>query len=105
LKNDYGEALDRNGYAPSVISTESRCFVCGRSGRKLDRHEVWHGPNRDKSKRLGCWVPLCGDCHDKLHHRGGGLDAELKKTAQPLVTEHYGWTDEEFRALFGKSYV
>ena len=105
MKNEYGVPLDRNGYAPSVITDEQRCFICGRSGGKLDRHEVWHGAYRDKSKALGCWVPLCGECHDRLHHKGGGLDGELKEKSQSIVMEHYGWEVAEFRSRFGKSYI
>ena len=61
MRNEYGEKLDRNGYAPSIIKPPfeaDACFICGYSG-KLVRHEVFHGPNRTKSKNYGCWVKLC----------------------------------------------
>jgi hypothetical protein len=51
--------LDRNGYAPSILQTEERCFLCGRTDRKLDRHEPFGGPYRAKSKADGLWVLLC----------------------------------------------
>lgn len=105
MKNEYGVRLDNNGYAPSILSHEEKCEVCGRSAGKLDRHEVWHGANRTKSKNLGCWVYLCPICHDKLHHKGEGLDQELKRLGQIEAMDYYGWTVEEFRKRFGKSYI
>lgn len=105
MKNVYGVMLDRNRYAPSIVGEADRCFICGRSDRKLERHEVYHGAYRDKSKQLGCWVQLCNICHDKLHHKGGGLDEELKAEMQPIVMEYYSWSAEDFRREFGKSYV
>ena len=105
MVNRYGVKLDRNKYAPSVVGEQKRCFLCGRSGGKLDRHEVYHGAFRDKSKELGLWVLLCSDCHDKVHHRGGGLDAELKERIQVVAMECYSWTVEDFRGEFGKSYL
>lgn len=105
MKNEYGIVLDRNGYAPSVVSEEERCFICGRMGGKLERHEVYHGVYRDRSKNLGCWVVLCSDCHDRLHHRGGGLDVNLKQNVQEIVSDYYGWSVDDFRIRFGKSYI
>ena len=105
VTNGYGAALDRNNYAPSVVSSHLRCYICGRRTGKMDRHEVYHGPYREKSKMLGCWVWLCYECHDRLHHKGGGLDAELKAAVQPIVMAYYEWTEDDFRARFGKSYL
>lgn len=105
MQNEYGVALDRNNYAPSVVEQGDGCYLCGRTDRKMERHEVFHGPYRDKSKRLGCWVNLCSECHDKLHHRGGGMDVGLKMRIQEEAMKHYGWTTEEFRERFGKNYV
>ena len=105
MKSEYDVRLDRNGYAPSILGEQDRCFICGRMGGKIDRHEVYHGPYRDKSKRLGCWVGLCPECHDRLHHKGGGLDSELKREVQIVVMDYYDLSVEGFRELFGKSYI
>ena len=104
MKNEYGENLDRNGYAPSIVGDEGRCVVCGKRG-EIQRHEVYHGPNREKSKNLGLWVPICRDCHDKVHHKNDGLDMKLKVAMQGQAMVHYKWTVEEFRKRFGKSYI
>ena len=107
MKNEYGERLDRNGYAPSIIPghDEYRCKLCARNGMAdhLDRHEIFGGANREKSKRYGLWVYLCGwSCHRGNNgvHRNRALDLALKREAQQMAMERYGWTVDEFRAIF-----
>ena len=104
MKNAYGVVLDRNGYAPSVVCDGDRCYICGRSG-KLERHEVYHGANRTKSKNLGCWVTLCSECHNRLHHEDARVDMALKARVQAEVMRYYGWTEDAFRDTFGKNYL
>ena len=59
--NEYGEKLDSNGYAPSILHDKPVCLICGRYGTA--RHEVYFGSAyRAKSKRLGLWVTLCPWC-------------------------------------------
>ena len=111
-KNEYGAPLDRNGYAPSIIPghDEYRCKLCGRNGTAdpLNRHEVFGGAYRDKSKRLGLWVHLC---HDRCHQGRSGVhsDAEkankLKAEAQFNTMIEYGLTVEEFLLEFGRNYI
>ena len=105
--NEYGADLDRNGYAPSIIArTEARCFLCGCSVEKLDRHEIFHGAYRQKSKRLGIWVPLCHSrCHLGGAHKNAQIDLMLKKIAQEAAMNAYGLTIEGFINLFGKNYL
>ena len=38
-KNEYGEKLDSNGYAPSILSKSPTCLICGRY--HTARHEVF----------------------------------------------------------------
>lgn len=59
MLNEYGETLDRNGYAPSIVQDIDGCYFCARQDGKLDRHEIFHGAYRQKSKALGLWVTLC----------------------------------------------
>ena len=81
--------LDRNGYGPMLIPWENGCFVCGRNG-PLQRHEIFHGPYRAKSKRYGCWTTICQGCHDKVH-RDALLDRKLKVIFQHRAMKTYGW--------------
>lgn len=97
--------IDRNGYGPQVVpGCCGACQYCGRTDRPLQRHEVFHGAYRSKSKRLGAWVQLCDVCHDKLHHHDAEIDRELKAWMQSNIMAHYGWTLERFRLEFGKNY-
>ena len=106
MKNEYGEPLDSNGYATSLFELYAgSCFICGRSDKPLQRHEIYHGANRDKSKAYGLWVQLCDECHDRLHHREAQLDRQLKEYAQKVAMNCYRWSIADFRKRFGKNYV
>ena len=103
--NEYGARLDRNGYAPSILQKSECCFRCGTQYGKIDRHEVFHadmgGKMRERSKRYGLWVRLCRDCHQAAHE---DYARRLKRYAQGMAQEEYGWSTETFIKLFGKSY-
>lgn len=90
-------------YGPQIVPGDGYCQYCGRNGH-LQRHEVYHGAFRDKSKRLGAWVELCPDCHEKLHHKDASIDMALKIWMQPNVVAKYGWSTERFILEFGKNY-
>ena len=105
MVNEYGIPLDRNGYAPSIASQEERCYFCGCSNNKLDRHEIFHGPYRTKSKALGLWVLLCHDEHMELHNSRPDRDKFLKRRGQEIAMCHYHWSVGEFRKRFGKNYL
>ena len=105
MKNKYGEEMDRNGYAPSIVGESDKCYICGRTDRRIHRHEVYHGGNRTMSKNLGLWVNICEHCHDQLHHHDASLDERLKREVQILAMEYYGWEADDFRREIGKNYV
>lgn len=110
--NEYGEPLDRNGYAASVFPDDACYFAddryttCG--SPELCRHEVYHhdmgGATRELSKRYGAWVTLCPTHHGHVHHYPQ-LNRELLKETQRRVMERYGWDEDEFRKHFGKNYL
>lgn len=105
MTNEYGAALDRNGYAPSLLSkSPPRCFLCGCATGKLDRHEIYGGACRQKSKRLGLWVPLCRKCHEKAH-KDRDVNLRLKRLGQRLAEATYDWTRDEFRREFGRNWL
>lgn len=99
--------MEENGYNPSIMQEipDHRCFLCGRTTGKLDRHEVFHGAYREKSKELGLWVTLCHPCHMTLHHLEPRLDKRLKRTGQSMAMRYYGWTLKKFIQEFGKNYL
>ena len=103
--------LDRNGYAPSIMQAEADqgyCFRCGRTDRKLDRHEPFGGAYRDKSKALGLWVVLCHeDCHEGRNgaHGDPAVNKMLRQEAQRAAMEVYGWSTQDFIREFGKNHI
>lgn len=105
MRNEYGVTLDRNGYAPSLFRHQpGKCFLCGRADRPLQRHEVFHGPYRQKAKALGCWLSICEECHMRAH-TDGAIDRGLKRSMQLKAMNAYGWTVDRFRGYFGKNYL
>ena len=104
MTNEYGTELDRNGYAPSILNVGVGCMICQRTNRHLQRHEVFHGANRAKSKSYGLWVNLCMECHNNVHHYPT-LDKGLKREAQRHAMLVYKWTKDDFRRRFGKNYI
>lgn len=105
MKNEFGVTLDRNGYAPSILPIEEhKCYICSRLVMTPQRHEVYHGSDRTKSKNLGLWINVCPECHYLIHNSDGALDMILKRSAQDFAEAHYGWTHDDFRNRFRKSY-
>ena len=107
MSGSYSPTTDRNGYAKSIVQNDtSRCYLCGHSGGKLDRHEVFGASNRSKSKRLGLWVMLCHDeCHINGAHASKAISDALKRKAQAVAMKAYNWTKEDFIREFGRNYL
>lgn len=91
----------------SIISNEKVCFIC-RTTYSLHRHHIFHGyANRQISEEQGCWVHLCGRHHNQSNegvHFNTPFDIMLKKYCQEKWEELNG-TREQFRQIFGKSYL
>lgn len=74
----------------------------------LHRHEIFFGKNRQKSIDYGLVVFLTPEMHNMSSagvHFNREFDLELKRIGQMAAMEYYGWTIEEFRAIFGKNYL
>ena len=97
----------RSEYSPSILQDEECCWLCGRRDRKLDRHEAFFGPFRQKSKQDGLWVLLCHyPCHEGPH--GAQYDPEIRRYlsayAQGKAMEVYGWDTAEWIRRYGKNW-
>lgn len=106
MTNEHGAVLDRNGYAPSIMQIGCGCYLCGRSGGQMDRHEPWGAANRQRSKGDGLWVNLCHlGCHEGpgSAHGDPAVGRELRKDAQRAAMLRYGWSREEWIRRYGKS--
>lgn len=105
MHNAYGEQLDSNGYAPTIMPHEPpHCYRCGFWKTDTARHEIYGGSRRTASKQLGLWVNVCPACHDRIHASGAETD-ELHKAGQLRAMQVYHWTAAEFRQRFGKNYL
>jgi len=113
MKNEFGESLDRAGYAPSIMQRDADCvcYLCGRRAYqgKMDRHEPFGGiANRKKSQEHGLWVSLCHfGCHEGPGsvHDDPAQNEELRRDAQRAAMLRYGWSREEFILRYGKSHL
>lgn len=98
----------RSKYAPSILQQDDACYLCGRRDKKLDRHEIFPGPYRDKCKEDGLWILLCNQpCHEGKDgaQYNRGIRERLSAEAQEKAMEVYGWTTEQFIARYGKNWI
>lgn len=96
----------------SILQTDTEvCWLCGRpaAGDPLDKHHVFGGAYRKKSERYGLTVWLHHNvCHifgDKAVHQCAERNREMQKRAQVIAMATYGWSEDEFRTMFGRSYL
>lgn len=91
---------------PSLYPSE-RCFVCGNPNTVT--HHIYPGTGRREiSDREGCTVHLCPTHHNMSNagvHFNKKLDAWIKADCQRRWEKREGAGHDEFRALFGCSYL
>lgn len=90
----------------SLLSNDPWCLVCG--DPRVERHHIYYGTaNRRKSEKYGCWCYLCIR-HHRDHkvgvHFNQRLNQELRETCQRRFEDEIG-DREEFRKIFGRSYL
>ena len=89
----------------SIIQDEKKCFISGQTFW-LEEHHIFFGrANRKLSEQYGLKVWLTRDHHRGIKgvHNNRELDLTLKRLAQTVFEETH--TREEFRNIFGKSYL
>lgn len=85
------------------MQNDKCCYISG-SVINLDMHHCLHGVgNRALADKYGLWVWLRHDIHMSLHDRDKDLDRYLEQEAQRAFEKTH--TREEFRKIFGKSYL
>lgn len=90
----------------SIIQEDMNyCYLC--EGRATEEHHVFGGSNRKWSEKYGLKVYLCHWCHNEppygVHHNSENME-RLHKTGQKIFELQVG-SREEFRKIFGKSYL
>ena len=70
---------------------------------------VFGGANRARSEKYGAVVYLC---HERCHERGAEavhncreVDLRLKRQKQQELMDRFGWSEDDFRREFGKSWL
>jgi len=81
---------------------QETCFLCGRMGQ-LAHHHLMGGPNRKKSDKYGLVVPLCPECHRKVHEDRETMLMLHQYAEQKMLCS--GWTMDRWITEFGKNYV
>ena len=81
-----------------------RCYLCG-SYRNVEKHHVYSGPYRKASEKHRMTVDLCAECHRGPQgvHQDAEQNKRLKAGFQGKFEETH--SREEFRRIFGKSYI
>lgn len=96
----------------SIIQADTEhCFLCGMNANlePLDCHHVFGGSNRKLSEKYGLKVYLH---HSKCHifgrqsvHQNAEINRNVKSIVQKRAMQYYNWTEDDFRRIFGKSYL
>ena len=93
-----------------ITKYSNACLLCGTPS--TDRHHLICGNGfRKLADRWNLVIPICRDCHQKIH--ANGTAEKLSKIAGQLLFEKEdilrGATEDEarehFRSIFGKSYL
>lgn len=76
----------------------------------LVRHEVFFGKNRRNSIKCGLVIFIKPEDHNGetygVHCKNGHeFDEYIKALAQRQAMKYYGWSINDFREIFGKSYI
>jgi len=85
-----------------------RCHRCGIEGQMAHHHLIPGKPGRQLSEKYGLVVPLCPRCHEFVHSGkvlGTKALHQMRRYGQMLCMEKQGWTEDQFREVFGKSYL
>ena len=78
------------------------CYKCGCPATEI--HHIFNGAMRKKSEQYGAVVPLCRECHARIHDNAEERLA-LKAEFQVKIMAEQGWSIDEFREKFKKNYI
>ena len=86
------------------LPVEKKCYITGAT-EGLHKHHIFGGANRKLSEQYGLYVYLIPEYHtgDKGVHFNREFDLQLKREGQRKFEETH--SREDFRRIFGKSYL
>lgn len=97
--------------AKSIIQEDkTHCFICGRNANAdywgLDEHHCFAGARRKLSEHYGLKIYICHTtCHLEGVHKNAKTNNMVQRIAQQRAMQYYGWSEDDFRNIFGKSYL
>ena len=56
------------------------CYLCGKQSQQW--HHIFNKYDKKRSEKFGLLVPLCAECHMRIHDRDEATNKVLKRTAQ-----------------------
>lgn len=94
------------GFKSVIVEDTEHCFICG--SPYVECHHVIHGTaNRKLADKYHLTLPLCNKHHTGsalCPHRDALIDRSYKVMGQEAFERIYG-TRDDFRRIFGKSYI
>lgn len=98
--------------AKSIIQEDKEsCYICGmnRNLEPIEEHHVFNGSNRKWSEKYGLKIYLHGNrCHrtgkDSVHVNGE-VRERIQAEVQEKAMKYYNWSVEDFRGIFGRSFI
>jgi len=86
----------------SILQDERECYFC--KNPRVECHHIFGAANRGLSEQLGLKVWLCPTCHRRVHEGRGEMDY-LHKIGEKAFIAKYGYTEDDFRRIFGRNYL
>lgn len=85
LKSSKITKLERDRY--SILTNNLKvCIECGKN--KDNIHEIYEGAYRNRSMIFGLCIPLCYECHKKIHS-DYDFKIKYKQLGEKTFKEHY----------------
>lgn len=69
----------------SILTKDlTKCYLCGKPKDHL--HEIYPGRNRINSMKWGCVIPVCSECHNRIHRNSSLYSIEINNITYPNIT-------------------
>ena len=90
------------------MQEERECYIT-QSTTRLHKHHIFGGTaNRRLSEEFGLWIWLRADWHVGTPysiHNNPMLMKRIQREGQLKAMECYGWSEADFRKVFGRSFL
>lgn len=91
---------ERNRFS-ILQKNDTKCFLCNKEQKKLDKHEAFGGSNRQKSMEFGLIYYLCRRCHNRAD-----VDIVIRKYLHDFAKKKFikKYSKEKFLEEFKNNY-